>query len=1446
MAEERPGVAIVGMACAFPGAPDLETFRANLEQGVDAITEVPPGRWDPVFFDPDSTALDRIYCRRGGFLGSSLPFDPLAYGIMPVAAKAAEPDQMLTLDLVGRALRDAALDPDGDRLPRERTGVILGRGGYPGARMVNAIHHMRTAQQLVEALKPFVPALSDDQVESVRQAFIAQLDHYGPESVIGMVPNIVASRVSNRFDLQGTAYTVDAACASSLLAVDQSVRALLTHEADLMITGGVHLCDDLFFFNTFARLGAMSRSQRIRPFDRRADGLLIGEGIGILVLKRLADAERAADRIYAVIRGCGVSSDGRGRDLLLPSVEGQTIAMRRAWRESGMDPTRIGLLEAHGTATPNGDRAELTTIARFFGGQPRHDPGLGSVKSMIGHTMPAAGAAGLIKTALAMYHRFLPPTLGCEEPHELVAKTGFRLIREAEPWEPDQRPLIAGVNAFGFGGINAHVVLDAREEHSRRHRGRRTGSETADYRLVAGDSPEALLTALDEGHSGRADGRYRLVIESPTAERRDLARKIVRQGKRWSGLKGIWYAPEGLAADGGGILFLYPGVDGRFNPRISDVATHFGRSLPAFSEARENLIEVTAGIIGLGLWLTDLLRELGIQPKAVAGHSIGEWTAMLVAGITPESEADQFIQGIVPSLRLEVPGVVFAAAGCGIERALQAIVGLEQITISHDNCPHQIILCGVEDSIDQAVSRLQGMGILAEKLSFRSGFHSRLFERYVAPLRGVFEHLTVQSPSLPIWSATTTLPYPAEPDQIRTLFIDHLVQPVRFRELTQQLYAEGFRAFIQVGVGRLAGFVSDTLKGLPHLAISANVEQRPGLQQLRRVAAELWCEGYPVQLEPLGLRLEPAPSTLVTAGRSLQLPLAVPLVRFSQPLAWSRSGWPPAAVTPGPSASPLMAELAAMQADMLAAAAEVVEAWQDRRSAGPSLVVEAATPTESPQPRRVTRRQHYSLETMPELIDHCLIKQPRDWPTAADRFPTVPLTRSLDLLIRFAEELLPGRVVVGLERVRATRWIEVAPPQEIEIVAEIIDDERIEASIGDHLACVILMALAYPTAKPPTPLEVGPLTVPWVDAQEIYAQRWVFHGPQYQAVEDLTELGTDGIRGVIKSLPAPGALLDAATQVAAMWCMLHVTDNRPVLPYRADAIRFYRPHPPAGTRWRCDVRPLELTDERYRCDILIYDEESLWVRIVGWEDRRFEINDRLFAVSKFPEHHLSAEIRPDGFAILEQSWRTTATRYLIARRYLDSAEFGQYQALSANLQPQWLLGRMVLKDAVRAHLRKGDGDLLFPIQIHVENESTGRPTVRGPWPGELRVSVAHKPGIAVAIVAEGQDVGIDVERIEPRSPDLMRSAFMPAELDLLPLEAREVWLTRLWVAKEAVAKARGRGILSDVLKLQLEALDGTCLCLDGTWVETRQEGVFIVGWTRDAGVGRSITLSTPA
>ncbi|MEJ7735555.1 MAG: polyketide synthase, partial [Polyangiaceae bacterium] len=325
MADERQaGAAIVGMATVFPGALDVGRFWENICGGVDAVSDLPPGRLDEAYFDATSSAPDRLYCRRGGFLPSPLSFDAAAFGIMPVAAQGAEPDQLLALGAAKAALDDAGY---GDRsFARDRTAVILGRGGYLTAGVARLEQRVRTSMQLVETLRALLPDLGEAQLAAVKADFQARLPPFGADTAIGLVPNLAASRIANRLDLHGAAYTVDGACASSLLAVDHACRELADGAHDLVIAGGVHLCHDPTFWSVFCQLGALSRSERIRPFHRGADGLLIGEGVGMLVLKRLADAERDGDRIYAVVRGTGVSSDGRAASLMTPSVDGQVMA----------------------------------------------------------------------------------------------------------------------------------------------------------------------------------------------------------------------------------------------------------------------------------------------------------------------------------------------------------------------------------------------------------------------------------------------------------------------------------------------------------------------------------------------------------------------------------------------------------------------------------------------------------------------------------------------------------------------------------------------------------------------------------------------------------------------------------------------------------------------------------------------------------------------------------------------------------------------------------------------------------------------------------------------------------------------------------------------------------------------------------------------------------------
>ncbi|MCB1016365.1 MAG: acyltransferase domain-containing protein, partial [Acidimicrobiales bacterium] len=560
----------------------------------------------------------------------------------------------------------------------------------------------------------------------------------------------------------------------------------------------------------------------IRPFDRSADGLLIGEGTGMVVLKRLADAERDGDRVYAVVRGTGVASDGRASSVMKPRVDGQLLALERAWRDAGVDPATVGLVEAHGTATPVGDEAELTTLGRFFGPADGRGPAggravVGSVKSMIGHTMPAAGAAALIKAALAVHHGVLPPTLHVDEPHEALAATRFATLGAAEPWGEGDGPRRAGVNAFGFGGINAHVVLE---------RVVLLAGASADDLLAQLDDPAILVDRDDAGRAAvgaEPAGPWRLAMVAPDERRLTLARKVVARGTPWRGRNDVWFSPHGLVRDGGKVAFVFPGVEPEFDPQVDDVAAHFGLPLGPLEHAEGEALHLGlhgAGIIALGRLLDAALGELGLRPDVVAGHSIGEWNAMIAAHLIPDDDIDEFIDS-VDTDDVDVPGVVFAALGCGADAAAAAVGDRVDVVVSHDNCPHQSIICGSETGVAEVMATLRADRVLAQELPFRSGFHSPMLAPYVEPVRASTARVPLQAPVVPVWSATTVAPYPDDPAAVRDLVVRHLLEPVRFRELALRLHDEGVRVFVQVGQGSLVNFLDDTLKGRDHLSVAA-------------------------------------------------------------------------------------------------------------------------------------------------------------------------------------------------------------------------------------------------------------------------------------------------------------------------------------------------------------------------------------------------------------------------------------------------------------------------------------------------------------------------------------------------------------------------------------------------------------------------------------------------
>ncbi|MFE2554199.1 beta-ketoacyl synthase N-terminal-like domain-containing protein [Streptomyces sp. NPDC059355] len=1408
--------AIVGMGAVFPGAADLAAYRRNLYAGTDSISEVPPGRWDPeVYYDPEGAAGpvrgDRFYCRRGGFVDGLAAFDPTRFGIMPTAVEGAEPDQMLALHATAEAIADAGGE---DRMPadRSRIGVVLGRGGFMGVATARLDQRVRTAHQLAQTLRDLAPELGERRIGEVRAAFQEALGPERPDASIGLVPSFTAARTANRLDFRGPAYTLDAACASSLLAVDQAVGLLAGGRCDAVVAGAVHHCHIATLWSVFTQLRALSPSERIRPFDRRADGTLLSEGTGVVLLKRLADAERDGDRIYAVIRGTGVAGDGRAASLMSPLAAGQVRALERAWREARLDPRSpgaLGLLEAHGTGTPVGDAAELDTLAQVFGpAEVAGGPwvGFGSVKSMVGHTMQASGMAGLIKAALAVSEGVLPPTLHLEEPHADLARTRMRPVTAAEPWERGPQPRRAGVNAFGFGGINAHAVLEeapgatAPAAPVRRFLplgpagGPAVGAGAReDVLLLGADGPAELAELLATGSASAGDGPCRLAVVGPTPQRRALAAKAVERGRAWRGRGDVWFTPEPL---GGGTAFLFPGLEPEFAPVLDDVADRMGLERPRLGRGAE-LMERALDALATGRFFARVLPELGVTAAVSAGHSLGEWAAMVAGGMYPQDAADSFLDSLRPG-SLKVPDLVYAALGCGARRAEAALHGLDGVVVSHDNCPHQSVVCGDPAGVGQVLERLRREGVLGQELPFRSGFHTPMWEPYLGQVRAAFARLPLHRGDLPVWSATTCAPFPDEPAHVRELVVRHLLEPVRFRELTLRLYEEaGIRTFVTMGPGSLPGFVEDTLRDRPHLSVATSSPRLSGLAALRRTCAALWAEGHAPRWERLR---DPAPATgPAVRGRPVALDLGSPLVHLDE-AARTRLG--SLTIAPRPAPAPAPEQPVPPSAPAVGRPVPPSAARTGRPVLLSALDAESEDAREGAGSAGGTHRLRVSLEAMPCVRDHCVYLQPDGWPEDSDRFPVVPMTTMLELAADAARRYAPpGAVVLGYDDVRAMRWLPAAPALDVEVGARAEGPGRIRIGLGPYASVVVLLGPGHP--RPPaadlTPLG-DPRPAP-VSAEALYRDRWMFHGPRFAGVHEVRSVGSDGIHGVLRALPDPGALLDAAGQLFGHWMQLRLPVDRLVFPATVDRIRFYGPPPPPHALVTAVARIRDVRDVTVRGDLELLDPDHVvWARIEGWTYRRFGADERVWPMKFTPEVCGIGEPQPAGWCLARRRWTDPASQELVMRRYLGAAERTAYERLAPRARAPWLLGRIAAKDALRQRLWDGGAGPVFPVEVPVGNDPAGRPVAEGALARGFRLSIAHKDRVAVALAHPSRPVGIDVEPVTGDPDALIRVALTRAELLLAEeLAAREgtglpAALTALWCAKEAAAKARGTGL----------------------------------------------------
>jgi len=590
-------IAIVGMACILPKAPGLQTYWENILNKVNAIREVPRERWDArLYFESDRKSRDKVYSKWGAFL-DDVPFDPLKYGMPPNSIHSIEPLQLLTLEVASKALEDAgyAKRP----FPRERTSVIL---GISGSGELGQTYAFRSS----------LPKYFGNGADDITAHFEGTLPEWTEDSFPGILMNVAAGRIANRFDLGGANFTVDGACASSLAAVYLAVKELESGSSDMVIVGGADTMQNPFTYFCFSKTQAFSPSGKSRPLDKAADGIVIGEGVAVAIFKRLADAERDGDRIYAVIKGIGAGSDGRDKSLTAPRSHGQTRVLERAYRKAGFSPKTVSLMEAHATGTEVGDQVETEALCRVMKTNRAAPQGcaIGSVKSMIGHTKSTAGIASLIKTAMSLHHKVLPPTFGVETPAASIRPSDSPLYVniEARPWFHDHQshPRRGGVSAFGFGGTNFHVALEEytgdfldRSDRFTRSTSRRRSTELFLWEAGSRDGLVELLQPLEEAVArgaapdldslaqsvnrafckqagGGVGPSSRLALVAGSLE--ELSRKLKRArealcapgGSLWDP-QGIYFTEQSLSEQGK-LAFLFPGQGSQYPDMLSDLA----------------------------------------------------------------------------------------------------------------------------------------------------------------------------------------------------------------------------------------------------------------------------------------------------------------------------------------------------------------------------------------------------------------------------------------------------------------------------------------------------------------------------------------------------------------------------------------------------------------------------------------------------------------------------------------------------------------------------------------------------------------------------------------------------------------------------------------------------------------------------------------------------------
>ncbi|MFE3176326.1 SDR family NAD(P)-dependent oxidoreductase [Amycolatopsis sp. NPDC059090] len=880
MTAHRDRIAIVGMACHYPDAASPAELWENVLSQRRAFRPLPDERMRSAdYYSGDRSAPDRFYCRNAAVI-EGYEFDRVGFHVPGRTYRSTDLTHWLALDVASRALADAGF-PEGAGLPAETTCVVVGNtltGEFARANLMRLRwpYVRRTVGATLREQGWTGPRL-EEFLNRLEQQYKEPFPPIDEDTLAGGLSNTIAGRICNHYDLRAGGYTVDGACSSSLLSVVTACRGLVSGDFDVALAGGVDLSIDPFEIVGFAKTGAVTATD-MRVYDRESSGFWPGEGCGMVVLMREEDAAARGLRPYGLLAGWGVSSDGRG-GITRPMIDGYRLAMRRAYAIAGFGPDTVELFEGHSTGTKVGDDVELGALSleRGAGGTAPSPAAVGSIKALIGHTKAACGVAGLIKAAMAVRSRIIPPTAGCLDPHEALTgeRPMLRVTDTGEPW-PEDRPVRAGVTSMGFGGINTHVVLEA--AHSARApepmperasilvRSAQDselllfgGADLAELReraakvaAIAARLSFAELGDLAAVLHGEAGGRWRaaVAVSSPESAAAGLAlllSEIDSGGSRvLNPRQGVFLGETGRA---GRIGFLFPGqgsdrggAGGAVRRRFPELVGELYRDPARCSADHVDTAHAQPRIVTSSLAGLRLLAALGIEARVALGHSLGELTALHWAGSYDEETLLRVatVRGRAMS-ELGQSGGAMAGVAASADQVLPLLTG-EPVVIAGYNGPAQTVVSGPGDAVRRVGTRARRQGLAFTPLPVSHAFHSPLVEPAAETLA---EHLSgewLTAPAKTVLSTVTGAPLDGGTD-IVDLLRDQVSLPVRFTEAVRLAAAET-DLLLEVGPGHTLSGLAEAAADVPAIALDVD---SPSLSGLHRAVGAAIALGVPVR-----------------------------------------------------------------------------------------------------------------------------------------------------------------------------------------------------------------------------------------------------------------------------------------------------------------------------------------------------------------------------------------------------------------------------------------------------------------------------------------------------------------------------------------------------------------------------------------------------------------------